>query len=256
MKKKYEIRVTRYEKRAKIGSALILTVILTSLLAIVGVLFLMVSRVDKIAISSISENKGLNFAVETAIAKISDELVLDIPGVANQEYTDFPGPEDKWLANLEPYISGGNYYWRQISDVTGYLTGYARDIQAKVLPEYSTITDSNTSTTNADADGDGVGDSKWIKLDNITSSKGKPIYAAIRIVDNGGMLNANTAFKFDPNGSREIIDGSSQMQINLMALAGRPGNPPTVIQETDLLKARANQGVGVDYLDLKNTNKM
>ncbi|MCJ7777978.1 MAG: helix-hairpin-helix domain-containing protein [Sedimentisphaerales bacterium] len=259
MKRKYEIRVTRYEGprlagiqiRAKIGSALILTVILTSLLAIVGVLFLMVSRVNKIATSAISENKDLNFAVETVIAWISDELVLDVPGVANQEYADFPGSQDKWLANLEPYTSDGNYYWRQISDVTGSLTGFARDIQAKVVPEYASITDSNTSTANADADGDGAGDSKWIKLDNITSGKGKPIYAAIRIVDNGGMLNVNTAFKFDPSGSHETIDGSSQMQINLMALAGRPGNPPTAIQETDLLKARANQGVGVDYLDLK-----
>jgi len=106
-----------------VGSALILAVVLTSLLAIVGVLFVMITRIDKIATSAISENKELDFAVETVIAKILQELALDVPG-AGAEYQDYPGPEDKWLANLEPYKSGSNYYWRQISDVTGYLVGY------------------------------------------------------------------------------------------------------------------------------------
>jgi len=237
------------------GSALILTVVLTSLLAIVGVLFVMMSRVDKIATSAILENKELNFAVESVIAKITEELVLDVPGVVGQEYHDYPGPQDKWLASFEPYRSGNNYYWRQISDLTGYLTGYARDVQAKVLPEYSPITDFNQPAATADADGDGVSDSKWAKLNDITSSKGKPIYAAIRIIDNGGMLNVNTALKFDPGGRRETVDGSSQMQINLIALAGRAGNLPTLANEIDLLKARANYGAGVDYMDINKYEK-
>jgi len=245
-----------------IGSALILTVVLTSLLAIVGVLFVMVARVDKIATSAISENKELDFAVDTIIAKISQELVLDVPGVVvpdpneeeEYEYYDYPGLRDRWLANLEPYKLGSNYYWRQISDVTGYLAGQNTDIQAVVISEYDTITDSNNPVANADADGDGVGDSKWIKLNDITSSKGKQIYAAVRIIDNGSMLNVNTAYKFDPsdpNATVFDVRGSSQMQINLMALAGRAGNPPTSDEEINLLAARANNGIGVDPMDLR-----
>jgi len=237
-----------------VGSALILAVVLTSLLAIVGVLFVMITRIDTIATSAISENKELEFAIETAIARISQELASDVPGSA-AEYQDYPGSEDKWLASLEPYKSGNDYYWRQISDVTGYLAGYSSDIQAKVVGEYDAITDFNNLVANADADGDGVGDSKWIKLDDITSGKGKPIYAAIRIVDNGAMLNVNTAYKFDisdPNATILDIDGSSQMQINLVALAVRGNNPPTTAQETSLLKARANNGVGVDPMDLRS----
>ncbi len=64
------------------GSALIIAVVLTSLLSIIGVMFVMVARVDRIATSAISENKELNFAVETVVAKISQELVLDVPGKA------------------------------------------------------------------------------------------------------------------------------------------------------------------------------
>jgi hypothetical protein len=57
-------------KAFPVGSALILTVVLTSLLAIVGVLFVMISRVDRMATSSISENKELNLAVDTVVAMI------------------------------------------------------------------------------------------------------------------------------------------------------------------------------------------
>jgi len=45
---------------------------------------------------------------------------------------------------------------------------------------------------------DGVADSIWIELPNITSSKGWPIYAAVRIIDNGAMLNVNTVYA-NPN---------------------------------------------------------
>ena len=234
------------------GSALILAVVLTSLLAIVGVLFLMITHVDKIATSAISESKELDFAVETVITKISQQLALDVPGTG-AEYQDYPDPEDKWLASLEPHKSGSNYYWRQISDVTGYLAGYNSNIEVKVVGEYGAITDFNNLVANADADGDGVGDSKWIKLADITSGKGRPIYAAIRIIDNGAMLNVNTAYKFDlndPNAIISDINGSSQMQINLMALAGRGGTQAGSAEETNLLWLRANNGVGIDPLDL------
>jgi len=232
------------------GSALILTVVLTSLLAIVGVLFVMIARVDKIATSAILENRELDAAVDTIVAEISEQLVLDVPGVAGQKYYDYPDQYNKWLADLEPYRFGNNYYWRQISDITGYLGSYARNVRAGVVREYDQITDFNTPVANADADGDGVSDSKWIKLADITSSKGKPIYAAIRIIDNAGMLNVNTAFKLDPGAGRRGMDGSSQMQINVMALASSPGNPPTLAEETALLQARANYGSGVNPLDL------
>ena len=108
-----------------VGSALILAVVLTSLLAIVGVLFVMVTRVDKMATSAISESKELDFAVETIIAKISQELALDVLDVTdpNEDYYDYADAKNSWLASLEPYKSGSDYYWRQISDVTGYLAG-------------------------------------------------------------------------------------------------------------------------------------
>ncbi|GAF83632.1 unnamed protein product, partial [marine sediment metagenome] len=227
-------------------------------LAIVGVMFLMAARVDKVATSAISENRELGFAIETIIAKISQELVLDVPGMPKgQDYYDYPGQYDKWLASLEPYKDGSNYYWRQISDVTSFLdddSGWdTNDVDIDIVEDHEEIEldGGDLREQLADADGDGVADSKWIELGDITTNKGKPIYAAIRIVDNAAMLNVNTAYQFDANeiSDANLIDGSSQMQINLMALAGRPSY--TSAEATQLLEERVNYPYsGIDPLDL------
>src|SRR4030042_1251170 len=95
-----------------VGSALILTVVLTSLLAIVGVLFLMITRVDRMATSAASQDKELDLAVDALIAKVSEQLIWDVPGTQlaggrYPEYHDYPGPDDRWLASSEPYQVGG-----------------------------------------------------------------------------------------------------------------------------------------------------
>ena len=237
------------------GSALILAVVLSTLLAIVGVLFVMAARINQLGTSAISENKELELAVDTAVAGLSQQLAMDVPGIVsqNQEYYDYPDANNPWLASLEPYESSGSYYWRQVSDITGQLTGKNTNVKAEVVLPYNPIPDTNNPI--ADADGDGVADSIWVPLSGITSSHGKPIYVAVRIVDNGAMLNVNTGFKFnpnDPNASMFSVDGKNQMQINVMALAGWAGDPPTSTDERNLLFERANNGTGVDPYDLQS----
>lgn len=256
---------TRWMCRGRTGSALILTVVLTSLLAIVGVLFLMVSRMDQITSSAASANKDLDLAVETVVGRLGDELVKDVPGVAGQEYYDYAGPDDVWLASIEPNDS---QMWQQISDLTGYLSfrGWATNNVAidssepnvlfkPVIPQDRPIAlHSNGALLEqlADADGDGIADSKWFELDNVSSTKGRPVYAAVRVIDNGGMLNVNTGLGFnpyDPNiqsrPSRDV-DGSSQLHVNIMALAGPRRMPPRPGDRSDLLLARVDYGQGVD----------
>jgi len=215
------------------GSALILTVVLTSLLAIVGVLFVMVTRIDKMGTQAVSENRELTFAAETVTAEISELLAQDVPGGAGaEEYYDYPDGANAWLADLEPSLdaNGVSYQWRQISSMTGTMA-WKRNVRITIMGDRDPIVDVNTAVTNADADGDGVGDAQWFKVPGIMSSKGRPIYAAVRIIDNGGMLNVNTGFWFDPNRAdpsfsnpnitdASLVDGSSPLQINAIALAG------------------------------------
>ena len=223
--------------RAAAGSALILTVVLTSLLAIVGVLFLMVTRIDKMGTQAVSDNRELTFAVDTVVAQISELLAEDVPGVrANEEYYDYPDLFNAWLADLEPTVDVNDptrYRWRQISSLTGSSV-LKQNVLIQVIGDRDPIVDVNEAITNADADGDGVGDAQWFRVPGIMTSRGRPIYAAIRIVDNGAMLNVNSGYWFDPNRAdpffsnpnyvgRSEVDGSSPLQINAIALAGGHG---------------------------------
>lgn len=239
----------------KAGSALIMTVVLTVLLSIVAVMFVMVARMDSASTSNIVDSKTLDNAAKSIIEIIGKELVLDTPGVASQEYQDYPDVNDAWLASIEPYEDSGTYYWRQISDVTGYLRNkyddsavenidvkpegilYNPDVVrdypefgidengriGKVISNGSIVSADNGIS--ADADGDGIADSKWIELDGLNTSKGKKVFAAIRIIDNCAMVNVNTAYKFDgTSNDRFRVDGTSQLQINLEGLLKTGGN--------------------------------
>lgn len=214
------------------GSALILTVVLTSLLAIVGVLFIMTARIDRMATSAAMENQQLNLAVDTVVAQVSEILVVDTPGVSDDSvYYDFPDVNNPWLADLEPYQSGSDYYWRQISRISDVNEANTRDALIRVVRDRDVI-DVNMVGTNADADGDGVGDARWFEVPGVMSSKGQSIYAAVRIIDNTGMLNLNTGYWFDPTRSDPAsVDGASVQQINVVALAAGRGATQADFQE-------------------------
>lgn len=271
--------------RFRCGSALIMTIVLTVLLAAVGVMFVAVARMDRASTSNIADNKMLDSAAKSIIEIINKELIYDTPGVAEKaglspllhpkyyDYKDYSDVNDPWLASLEPYYDGAVYRWLQISDITRYLEKSSATKESfavrhvkvnpqsvrEVILDYPTlllnddgelkegikeIKDDNKDDGKnndeyrgqlADADGDGIADSKWIVLDNLRSSKGKPIFAAVRIIDNSAMINVNTAHTFNPDSNDSIeIDGNSkyQMQVNLKGLLKYPD---TV---ADLHKAR------------------
>ncbi len=236
------------------GSALILVVVLTVLLAAVGVLFLMTSRIDEMATSGIVRTRELRAGVNVVLDRIrtvltddlfgGDDFLLD--GSGTDEYWDYPGDDDPWLASLEPEVFNDRgtpgdptddiFYWRHITDLYGHIfaisgykevddpsypvsSGVVTQITADNEPVGDVVDDPDNPTviwpwgTRADADGDGVADSRWIALPGITSSGGENIYAAIRIIDNCGMININTAYR-DPTGVLPW-DGSLLTHIDL-----------------------------------------
>ncbi len=234
------------------GSALILAVVLTSLLALVGVLFVMAARIDKMATSATADGRELSLAVDTVLAEINETLIADVPGVRSAAgYYEYPDANNAWLANAEPYRSGGNYYWRQISNVGGLPAAGTRNVRIRLVGEREPIVDANGAETNADADGDGVADAQWFAIPGVMSGKGRPIYAAVRLLDNGGMLNVNTGYKFDPGDANTArVDGRSQLQVNVLALAAAPGQTVMMSNEAALLGARANNTANPAALNL------
>ncbi|MBN1124240.1 MAG: hypothetical protein JXA82_04470 [Sedimentisphaerales bacterium] len=241
----------------KPGSALILVVVLTVLLSLIGVLFVMVSRLGEMGTSTIQDEHDIDAGVQAVVQRIETVLVDDLYGKDRraslgeaQEYNnivinepfDIPGmmdPDkggDLWLADIEPEMETGAgtpedltddfFVWRHITDlyydydmavVAPYLSYYSpgtpKGLGAWTLLGLGAIladsssgmpmvqlprqlpggTNPETRYYAADADGDGVWDSLWVRIPDLYSSKGRPIWAAVRIVDNCGMLNLNVS---------------------------------------------------------------
>ncbi len=324
------------------GSALILVVVVTVLLAVIGVMFLMTSRVSEMETVAVTDQRDVNAAVETVIGRIHEVLVADLFGgdndiinaeIANldaDEQWDYslgydsspagfnlntvidPGPngtyneainnddiwlpgnlDDFWLASLGPvWLDAGpdgltgtpatmqddTYAWPHITDLWGTIEGYdnslfyqqydstdhnqffqqnpaakqwvdpddinnatnafngwsipplwdrwqvsAYNVRAKIIaprdrmqvvavgnnidadidggvqnyPDpWEDATYISMHGARADADGDGVADSRWVQIPGLTTSRGKPVFAAVRIIDNCAMLNLNAAHCF------------------------------------------------------------
>ena len=183
----------------KKGSALIMTIVLTVLLAIVGTLFVLMARTEKVATSARSENEELKLAAESIVGTISQKLTDDVPqNYESNRYYDYPGrwdtagnphwldSNDCWLANLEPEkdVTSGVYQWRHISDIynTFGTNAYNMNIVQGgpngdgIIPDYpKDINAANyTSRENyADADGDGVADSRWVEVPQCEDQQGK-----------------------------------------------------------------------------------
>ncbi|MCI0499563.1 MAG: hypothetical protein L0Y36_07770, partial [Planctomycetales bacterium] len=242
------------------GSALILVVVVTVLLAVVGVMFLMVSRAGEMETSAVIESKDLDAAVGSVVSRIDEVLVADLFGNDNQMVDNDPGasdesydavsPQDFWLASLEPFLfnnlgdadpSNDIFAWQRISDLYGDNFGIppaiplfdpqsqesdislidiaerngsipelrvdATDTLPKIIrPKDRTYAVDSTipaqwakeyAGARADADGDGVADSRWVQMPNLTTGRGEPVFAAVRIIDNCAMLNLNTATCFN-----------------------------------------------------------
>ncbi len=265
-----------------------MALVITVILFIMGLMFVSTTQTEKSSVSGLEEQNTLKTGLDTVIDQINTVLVDDLfggvggtgnmlDGSAGNEYWDYPGPDDPWLASLEPeYVDLGGgvgfFYWRHITDLYSDNFGIPSVLPARYFdPDNEDITDqwdtngtywwwywvsnfsgdillphkftvarivsdldgmgiikdrANLDSTirstfpwgaRADADGDGVADSRWVKVPNITGPQGQNIYTAVRIIDNGGMININTAYR-DPTLVGGDWDGSRLSHINLNKL--------------------------------------
>jgi hypothetical protein len=205
-KMRLDMRISpELHKQKDNGSALVLVVVVTVLLSVIGVIFVMTMRMREMTTSNITDNRDLDAAVHSTVGQIGTILVQDlfgtslnksiIDGTGGNEPYDSLGTNDRWLASLEPDAT--TWKWPYITDLSnGTVIPLPSWNKASVIiHDYQAASDVKEGYP-ADADGDGVADSMWIKLPNLSTSKAKPVFAAVRIVDNCAMLNLNTAYCF------------------------------------------------------------
>ena len=251
-----------------------ITVVLISLLAIVAVLFALTSRMDRIGSIGMGYHKELDMAVDTVVTLLSGQLIQDVPGMPAGdpregllEYEDYPDANNAFLSSLEPtQLAEDSYTWQQISRLPLAEIQRSREVDGTNADEktdgiFATYVadrvriDVNEATgipyagggaisdADADADGDGIGDAKWYKLRHFTANDGKPMYVALRVIDHGAMLNANTAYAFSPPESgatvspelRRLLRGENPMAIDLVSvLTDRAVDPNSTGADYDL----------------------
>ena len=267
-----------FNHKRRRGTALLLAIAVTMLLFIIGFAFLSNTQSNRQTVQGLDRAATIDDGIDAVIAQINKVLVEDLvspggdgiygtiddgllDGSADNEYYDYPGPDDPWLASLEPEYSNSTpgfefYYWRHLSDIYGNNFGgiptspeplyYDPDDDsdnrqqdsgqlvtswwfwatnftevpdfphkytvAKIVDEANDrvglLKDSSNTDpvwpdvwdwgARADADGDGVADSRFVKIPDITGSNGENVYVAVRIIDNCGMINVNTAYRI-PN---------------------------------------------------------
>ncbi len=214
------MRASKQNNRFRNGSALILVVVVTTLLAVVGVMFVMVTRVRDAASSNVADSRNLDNAVQSVVARINKTLTEDLlgTGATGQLLGETGGNEtydhpvaDAWLASLEPVLEDPRdaanqnddwYRWEYVTDLTGSLSVPGGKLWNQIIRDGSNTVleypaaSSVAAGRQADADGDGVADSMWIVLPDVSTVRGEPVYAAVRIIDNCAMLNLNTAYCF------------------------------------------------------------
>ena len=219
-----------------------MAVALTAMLAIIGSSFVLVTRLERQTVRSFATVQGMDqiqdYVIRRIQATLADDVVtqggntaLDrlkstLDGVnANTAYEPWDAPVtvpapvggDPWLAAIEPtahWNSGTNQWdvlaWPQGSELFG--DGVAAFNAG--LPSSNVVPGAP-----ADADGDGITDSRWRLPNELQVLDGKTVDVAVRIIDNCGMLNLNTAFGMYPAG---ITDGYGMLptQLNVRGLLG------------------------------------
>lgn len=121
------------------GSALVMAIVTTMLLFIIGIAFMIRGQMQRTTLSSYDDQDTLGIAVDVVVDEINDTLVADLLGGNGvlldaddgDEYWDYPGADDRWLASLEPveleYGNGWWYGWPHITDLWGQFTTVQSD---------------------------------------------------------------------------------------------------------------------------------
>lgn len=224
-------QVSRH-RTARRANAMVLAVSITALLAIIGSAFVLMSRMQRQAVTGVAGEHAADAALEAVLTRIQTVLaddVVDNSGddvnkllredtgigekLAYREPYDGTNDNDPWLAAIEP---GSGYSWPQVSEIF-------QDTTSTLTAGIYDPTTEKADDSEADADGDGVTDARWRKLDSL-STDNENIYAAVRIIDNCGMINLNTAWLMEqarPSDANSY--GEFLSQINMRKLLSGKG---------------------------------
>jgi hypothetical protein len=233
--------------KLKRGSVLLMVIGLLTIIAMLGSMLLLVSRLDRQTSQAIA-----TVAPETHVAegildrllanRLADLYINDANGpygnldpnilIAERQMIDYPAEPNTGIVAIDPNIwfdnalaciepNSGNF-WRHVS----YLPGcsYSR--------EPNDVDGNSTDPNVVDTDGDGFKDALLFPT-GIMDLEGGTFFAAVRMIDAAGLLNANLAGASTRNAATGQI-----MDANDLALQGLMSSTAAI----DVVNARGTTG--------------
>lgn len=220
----------RARGRRRRGNAMIMAVALTSMLAIIGSSFVLMSRIDRQSVQSVDSSSVADAAAEHALTRIQ-RLLADAK-VGGDSFDDV-NRDGRYTAGVDAFDparhdTNGNGRYDPVILLSGktadgldrvpfdypdnnhpWLTAIEPDIgtggNSYLWPHVSQILSTAQRSINAefplssahtirDADGDGIVDTHFEALSGFAAS-GKVVQVGVRIIDNSGLANVNTSLK-------------------------------------------------------------
>jgi hypothetical protein len=250
--------------RRRRGSAMILAVAAVLLLLLVGLGYLSAAQISRMGATGVARAGNTDSAVEQTVDLVGKNIAAGVvrytqtADMAEQAglYPTNPDPYHPWLASTQPTDDDGTSStmtsgqtdgdwrrWVQISRLldpattnTFYSYVNARTMAA-VSVNQNDISARRvgapywTDDVNVDADGDGMADSKWTLLP-IAGKDGMVWVAAVRVVDESGRVNVNTATEAEWIRAGTRVLGATPADIDLKRL----------LAEIDLRDGAADSG--------------
>ncbi|MCD4825451.1 MAG: hypothetical protein K8S55_12710 [Phycisphaerae bacterium] len=189
------------------GSALLLTVGLLAILAMLGSTFLLISRMNRKQCVAIASKIPVDPLASGIISQMKEELKRDLylsdPGGAGpydttkiaadgatdpqkwQRFTDYPMKCDP----ASPTVMARDYWLTDISTASG---GHVSNLYGTCTATYTLDDPPPATVPNADTNGDGTDDAKS-EDSSVVNDIGGTYHVAVRVVDTSGLLCCNTA---------------------------------------------------------------
>lgn len=190
------------------GSALLLVVALLAIVGMLGSVLLLTARLDRQRASVSAEIAQADQTIDGILTALVADRLADLhissegipygaldanPALAERQCMDYPDEAcDAALACIEPVDKAGVRTWRHISNPPGSGLSNTTDVP---------VTDAGL----VDTDGDGVGDARLFPL-GAQAGDGGEYFAAVRMIDAGGLLNANVADRTRPAAAGRVMD--------------------------------------------------
>jgi hypothetical protein len=214
------------------GSVLLLVIGLLTIIAMLGSMLLLVSRLDRQTSQAIADTAPERRVAESVLERLLANRLADLyinntsnviygdcnttdPNIAERQIVDYPAEPDNGVTPIEPNqwfdgalacIEPTSGTWRHVSHLNGITL--PRD------PNDVPIGDANLVNT----DGDDANDALLFDT-GIRNREGGSFFAAVRMIDAAGLLNVNTAGTLTRNAEPNQFISVSDCNMGALPLA-------------------------------------